>query len=484
MKKQAFSLMEMMVVMLIVAVVAAVSAPMISKKMLHQQAIGNSSPWMWIGNDAVYNEDGNNWTAYIGATGHNGDTHPLLYLSSDSSNRPHITLGSGRNPLYHIFASDNGGISITNGTTAPGENAVALGPNVTANYSNAIAIGQGAVAKAKEAIAIGGLGHVGHWVDERYYDHHYRITMEDPIEFTATNTYGTRETKTPQPFNKTFRDQIESNPTLWIDQNNAGTYKAGTSNTREAIDQAFGQMMSELSAWRNSHYGWTITPDITHFSQNSPKWHVEVTSTPGNPKKKWVSQDITTEAAGEDSVAIGYGARTNTSYEIVLGTEAHNVRIPGTMEVAGELKALKLTNTSDRRLKNVGETFQAGLDEIKKLEVFNYILKDDKDKTPRVGVMAQDLQKIFPNAVTTGSDGFLRIRMEDMFYAMVNAIKQLDEKIENIINNEIVALTKRVNELEKQNAELAKQNVELVKQNADFEKRLVELEKKIDKKTK
>jgi hypothetical protein len=66
--------------------------------------------------------------------------------------------------------------------------------------------------------------------------------------------------------------------------------------------------------------------------------------------------------------------------------------------------------------------------------VFNYTFKKDPNKTPRVGVMAQDLEKIFPKAVFKGDDGFLRIRMEDMFYALVNAVKELDTKIENIIS--------------------------------------------------
>ena len=110
-----------------------------------------------------------------------------------------------------------------------------------------------------------------------------------------------------------------------------------------------------------------------------------------------------------------------------------------------ELKTY-LTNYSDKRLKNIGKAFTPGLEQIKKLEVFNYTFKDDKAKTPRVGVIAQDLQKIFPDAVTKGEDGYLKIRWEDMFYAMVNAIKELDNKI---FNHET-----RIQNLEKQNKEL------------------------------
>ena len=95
---------------------------------------------------------------------------------------------------------------------------------------------------------------------------------------------------------------------------------------------------------------------------------------------------------------------------------------------------------SDLRLKYVGKESQSGLDKIKQLKVFNYTFKKDETKTPHVGVIAQDLQKVFPDAVKKGTDGFLSIRMEDMFFAMINAIKELDLKYQ--------AQEKRINELE------------------------------------
>ena len=105
---------------------------------------------------------------------------------------------------------------------------------------------------------------------------------------------------------------------------------------------------------------------------------------------------------------------------------------------------------SDRRLKFVGKEFSSGLDKIKELKVYNYTFKKDKSKTPHVGVIAQDLQKVFPSAVKKGTDGFLTIRMEEMFYAMINAIKELDLKYQ--------AQEKRINDLEKQ---LQKQDARL-----------------------
>ena len=101
----------------------------------------------------------------------------------------------------------------------------------------------------------------------------------------------------------------------------------------------------------------------------------------------------------------------------------------------------KVYQHSDRRLKYVGKENKSGLDKIRQLKVFNYTFKKDAKKESHVGIIAQDLQKVFPNAVKKGADGFLTIRMEDMFYAVINAIKELDAKYQ--------AQERRINELEK-----------------------------------
>ena len=78
---------------------------------------------------------------------------------------------------------------------------------------------------------------------------------------------------------------------------------------------------------------------------------------------------------------------------------------------------------SDIRLKNVTGDSTIGLDEINALEVKNFTFKNDKEKTPHVGVIAQQLQKVFPNSVFEDKkSGYLKIKTEEIFYAMVNSI--------------------------------------------------------------
>lgn len=123
--------------------------------------------------------------------------------------------------------------------------------------------------------------------------------------------------------------------------------------------------------------------------------------------------------------------------------------------------------TSDRRLKNIGTRNLAGLKELNKLTVYNFTFKNDPKKSPHVGVMAQDLQKVFPNSVFQGEDGYLRIKWDEMFYATINAIKELDRKI--------VALVKRTTNVETQISKLEKENTVLKSQVDDLTTRVNKL---------
>lgn len=124
--------------------------------------------------------------------------------------------------------------------------------------------------------------------------------------------------------------------------------------------------------------------------------------------------------------------------------------------------------SSDIRLKYDLTENNDGLDKILQLKPYNFTYKSNPDE-PQVGVIAQDLQKVFPDAVSKDEKGYLQIRMEDMFYALVNSIKQLAQKVEDIftkiaqyekdiltiksehkdINKQILVLDKRIKKLER-----------------------------------
>ena len=109
--------------------------------------------------------------------------------------------------------------------------------------------------------------------------------------------------------------------------------------------------------------------------------------------------------------------------------------------------------SSDRRLKNIGDKFTAGLADLRKLNIYHYTFKDDADKTPYVGVIAQDLKTVFPNAVSKGESGYLQIRWDEMFYALVNAVKEVNTKVTKLASK-VTKSQNRITVLKKDNAAL------------------------------
>jgi len=49
----------------------------------------------------------------------------------------------------------------------------------------------------------------------------------------------------------------------------------------------------------------------------------------------------------------------------------------------------------------------------------------------QIGFIAQDVQEIFPEAVNECKDGYLDFNMHPVNVAMVNAVKELNQKIES-----------------------------------------------------
>ena len=162
-----------------------------------------------------------------------------------------------------------------------------------------------------------------------------------------------------------------------------------------------------------------------------------------------IGYNACSQATGRNVICIGANSgptSENSAKDLVyLGTSEHTVII-GDLTAKNIQHSGSITQSSDKRLKNVGKEFTSGLDKIKQLKIFNYTFKKDDKKTRHVGVIAQDLQKIFPDAVTKDKDGFLQVRMEDMFYALINAVKELDAKVTAVLN-EVKELKTQVTEI-------------------------------------
>jgi hypothetical protein len=107
--------------------------------------------------------------------------------------------------------------------------------------------------------------------------------------------------------------------------------------------------------------------------------------------------------------------------------------------------------SSDIRLKVLLGNYTKGLDEITALQPVVFVYKENNPRHlpahfEQVGFVAQDIQKVFPEAVTEAEDGYLDFNIHAINVAMVNAVKELNNKVE-LQQKEIDDLKALVNSL-------------------------------------
>lgn len=120
------------------------------------------------------------------------------------------------------------------------------------------------------------------------------------------------------------------------------------------------------------------------------------------------------------------------------------------------------TIVSDERLKLINGNYNKGLKELMQLTPITYNYKNvgerkfDNEvlKTKQIGFSAQEVQKIFPEAVGTDADGYLNLNIHAILVAYLNAIKELKHENDFLKSNhktEMEILIKRIDALEKNN---------------------------------
>jgi hypothetical protein len=141
------------------------------------------------------------------------------------------------------------------------------------------------------------------------------------------------------------------------------------------------------------------------------------------------------------------------------------VKIHGNLQYTGSL-----SHVSDQRLKDVQQAFTSGLETIEHIQPVSYRYKaenplnlsPDRD---HVGVLAQEVQTVIPEAVEEGEDGYLMVNNEPIIWTMLNAIKELKGQNEALkVQNEALKARDEAleNALKAQN-EMMKKEIELLK---------------------
>jgi hypothetical protein len=106
-----------------------------------------------------------------------------------------------------------------------------------------------------------------------------------------------------------------------------------------------------------------------------------------------------------------------------------------------------ITDISDRRLKENITPLTNSLEGVLALQAYSFTMKDDATGDIEYGLIAQDVQAVFPHLVKTRPNGTMALNYMGLFGPLVEAIKEQQQTIE-AQQNEISNLRARLEALE------------------------------------
>jgi hypothetical protein len=115
--------------------------------------------------------------------------------------------------------------------------------------------------------------------------------------------------------------------------------------------------------------------------------------------------------------------------DLTLGTPSGNTMSVPNTGGAGIEATGPYVNTSDATLKENVEAISDCLNILSQIEGVYYNWKADKNKVRQAGVIAQDVQKVLPEAVTVTTSKKLGVAYSSLIPVLINAIKELEARI-------------------------------------------------------
>lgn len=132
----------------------------------------------------------------------------------------------------------------------------------------------------------------------------------------------------------------------------------------------------------------------------------------------------TLSSTGNTTLGGGTASTSNSTGALVVKGGAG---ISGDVNVGGDITAYA---SSDERLKNNIHPIEGALDKIEKINGISFEWNEKSGKTGKdYGVLAQEVEKVLPELVTTRDNGYKAVKYEKLISLLIQAVKELNKKI-------------------------------------------------------
>ncbi len=135
-------------------------------------------------------------------------------------------------------------------------------------------------------------------------------------------------------------------------------------------------------------------------------------------------------------IGMAMGIDTSNNYWIGTSGGGHNSVRTGTYMTVSNGGTITATADvvaySDKRVKENIETIDNALNKVLSLRGVTYNRTDKEDKSQKIGVIAQEIQKILPQVVQEQEDGMLGVSYGNITAVLIEAIKEQQTQIEEL----------------------------------------------------
>ena len=206
-----------------------------------------------------------------------------------------------------------------------------------------------------------------------------------------------------------------------ISNSAAGNFSFVTGNT----NQALGSYSTVLGAFNNIATG----IDATIAGGRGLRANTFREFVIGSYNTEDPSGSSSSFVATDRLFTIGNGTSLAAQSDAMVMLKNGNTTLNGNMQVNGDLAySGSLSNSSDLRLKKDITELSDVLSTLMKLEAYRYRyngIKATDTLAVHMGVIAQELQEVYPELVKTGTDGYLSVNYLEMIPLLLEGIKEL-----------------------------------------------------------
>jgi hypothetical protein len=131
--------------------------------------------------------------------------------------------------------------------------------------------------------------------------------------------------------------------------------------------------------------------------------------------------------AGTSGYAVRFDGYANNLYAIwqnASGTDQGGVYL--------SYGATSWTANSDLRLKDINGSIDNAIDKLNTLRAVNFSWKSDETKKEMLGLIAQDVEKVFPQVIDENKDGYMGVRYTELVPVLIAAIQELKAEIDEL----------------------------------------------------